>query len=106
MSAAVVRAVAECPGRTFNHLEDGGYLMWSLPGRPVFVDSRMEAYPLSHLRRSRSADLEGEYRALFLEHDIACAVVATDSRLFARLRQDGAVPALVDGNRAVFRDLP
>lgn len=103
MSAEAVRAVATCPAPTFNHLEDGGYLMWSLPERRVFVDSRMEAYPLELLRRSRAADLTGDYEALFQEYGINCAVVSVDSPLYERLVLDESMTLVhSDASRAVF----
>jgi hypothetical protein len=53
--------------------------------------------------RARHADLEGEYRDLFAEHGIQCAVVRRDSRLFASLRQDGVMPlTFSDDDWAVF----
>jgi hypothetical protein len=87
----------------FNSLEDGGYLMWSLPAREVFIDSRMEAYPLELLQRSRAADLWGEYAALSGDYDIRCAPVETGSRLHERLLQDDAMqPVFSDASRTLF----
>jgi hypothetical protein len=97
ISEEIVSALERCEGPTFNHLEDGGYLMWSRPQRRVMVDSRMEAYPLPLLRLSRSADLSGEYEDLFREYGITCALVKTDSLLERRLVADNALTV-------VFRD--
>ena len=55
MSAATVKAISLCPDPLFNEMQDGGPLMWNLPGRRVFVDSRMEAYPVDLLRSSRTS---------------------------------------------------
>lgn len=88
LEASAISAVRGCEGRLFNTLEDGGPLMWTLRDRPVFVDSRMEAYPQSLLRRSRSADLDGDYEELFREFGIECALVPTGSILDAKLRQN------------------
>ena len=88
MQPAVAAAVRECPGPLFNHLEDGGYLIWSVPERRVFVDSRMEAYPLPLLQQSRAADLTGEYASLFAAYGIRCAVVHAGSRIAEGLEQD------------------
>jgi hypothetical protein len=103
ISSEVIRAVGQCPEPMFNSLEDGGYLMWSLPARQVFIDSRMEAYPLELLQRSRAADLWGEYAALFDDYDIRCALVETGSRLHERLLQDDAMqPVFSDASRTLF----
>ena len=103
LSASLIDAVRKCPDRLFNRLEDGGYLMWVLPSRPVFVDSRMNAYPLDLLKQSRDADLRGEYVQVFREYGIRCAVVATDSPLAHRLEHDHAMArTYADGQRIVF----
>jgi hypothetical protein len=103
MSPGVIAAVRKCDGPLFNHFEDGGYLMWSVPEKRVFVDSRVEAYAPDFLRRSRSADLFGEYRDLFAEYRIACAVIAKSSPLHARLMVDPQMALTYsDGSRSVF----
>jgi hypothetical protein len=104
MSDSVVNAVRMCTGRIFNHLEDGGYLMWSLPARRVFVDSRMNAYPLELLQRSRDADLSGVYADLFRQYGIGCAVVSPESPLHQRLAADRSMTAVfADAERTVFQ---
>ena len=103
LSASLIEAVRKCPDRLFNRLEDGGYLMWALPSRPVFVDSRMNAYPLDLLKQSREADLHGEYANVFREYGIRCAVVATDSPLAHRLEHDHVMArTYADDQRIVF----
>lgn len=88
ISSGAVAAVRDCPDPIFNRLADGGYVMWALPNRRVFIDSRMEAYPLALLQQSRMADLRGEYNALFQRYGIRCALVATPSEMARRLSQD------------------
>ena len=103
LSPSLIEAVRKCPDRLFNRLEDGGYLMWALPSRPIFVDSRIHAYPLNLLKQSREADLHGEYVDVFREYGIRCAVVATDSPLAHRLEHDHAMRRTYgDDQRIVF----
>lgn len=103
MSPATLAAIDRCPDPLFNELKDGGPLMWALPHRRVFIDSRMEAYPLSLLRQSRRADVEGDYREPFMQHRIACALATTGSRLAAALGRDGSLSvAHTDGRHTVF----
>jgi hypothetical protein len=103
MSAAALDAVRQCPDPLFNHLMDGGYLMWKLPGRRVFVDSRMEAYPVDVLRASRQADVYGDYQSAFRDYGIRCAVVATALPLYSKLSEDRSLTAAYsDSTRAVF----
>jgi hypothetical protein len=54
----------------------------------VFVDGRVEVYPLELLQQSRRADLEGDYEALFQEHAIRCAVVPNGSPMAEALSRD------------------
>jgi hypothetical protein len=103
LSASIIAAVDRCPNPMFNHLEDGGYLMWALPFRPVFVDSRMNAYSLEFLQRSREADLRGDYAGLFSDYAIRCAVVMTNSPLQRRLARDPSMTATyADNQRVIF----
>jgi hypothetical protein len=102
ITAGAINAVRACPGPLFNHFEDGGYLMWAIPEKKVFVDSRIEAYPPDLLRRSQAADLSGDYRELFRDYGIACALVRTGSPLDANLRNDGMRVTYSDASRTVF----
>jgi hypothetical protein len=103
MSPGAVEAVRNCPGPLFNAMVDGGFLMWALDSRPVFVDSRMEAYPLDFLQRVRRAEIEGDYADLFREHDISCAIVPTGTVLHRRLAGDASMTEVFgDAGRVVF----
>src|SRR5262249_10990592 len=42
----VLGAVRACPEPLYNHYNQGGFLIWFLPEKPVFVDSRQDPYPL------------------------------------------------------------
>lgn len=104
LSSALVNAIQRCQGPMFNSLEDGGYLMWALPSRRIFVDSRMHAYSLDLLRRSRDADLHGDYRDLFRDYSISCAVVSRHSLIEQRLTQDNTMVSIFsDDDRTLFR---
>jgi hypothetical protein len=88
MSDAVVRAIRDCRGPLFNTFASGGTLLWFARDRQVFVDGRVEVYPLELLQQSRRADLDGDYETLFEEHDIRCAVVPTGSPMAEALDRD------------------
>lgn len=103
MSSATIEAVRHCPDPMFNQMKDGGFLMWALPDRRVFVDSRMEAYPLELLRRSRNVDLGGDHTSLFRDYRIGCAITAADSALRERLARDPSMTVIhSDSQRIVF----
>jgi hypothetical protein len=42
-------AVRACPGRLYNHYNQGGYLIWLAPETKVFIDNRQDPYPLTLL---------------------------------------------------------
>jgi hypothetical protein len=89
LSGPAVAAVRNCPGRLFNDFAGGGALTWFIPERSVFVDSRgIEAYPMDLLRRTRNADLSGDYRQLFDDYGVRCAIVDISSPVARRLRVD------------------
>jgi hypothetical protein len=103
ISPGILEAVARCRGPLYNQFVDGGYLMWALPERRVFVDSRVNAYPLQFLLRSRAADLDGDYEQLFRDYGITCALVPRDSALYGRLMNDRSMaPTFSDRTRTVF----
>jgi len=88
MSDPVVSAIRTCRGPLFNTFASGGTLLWFVPDRQVFVDGRVEVYPLELLERSRRADLEGDYAALFEDYGIRCAVVPAGSPMANALTGD------------------
>jgi hypothetical protein len=102
ISDNAIAAVRACPDPMFNLFKDGGYLMWAIPGKKVFIDNRIEAYPAGLFRRSRAADLFGDYQDLFRDYAIACAIVETGSPLDANLRAANARIAYADASRTVF----
>ena len=91
VSPRAADAIRRCPGPMFNTYAEGGTLIWFVPEQPVFVDGRVEAYPLPLLERSRRADLTGEYRELFEDYGLRCAVVPTGSPMDDALRRDASM---------------
>ena len=62
-------AVRACDGPLYNHYDQGGYLIWFVPEKPVFVDGRQDPYPLEHVlaarrRRTREGALPPAVRSL------------------------------------------
>jgi hypothetical protein len=103
LSSEILQAVRQCPDPMFNHMENGGYLTWAVPEKRVFVDSRVDVFPVDFLLRSRAADLEGEYRTLFHEYGIRCALVAKTAPLHKVLLQDASMAVtFADPSYSVF----
>jgi len=91
ISLPAVSAIRSCAGPIYNELPLGGTLIWFAPEHRVFVDGRVEAYPLDFLLRVRDADLSGRYQALFDQYEIQCAVTRPDSVMARALRHDPAM---------------
>jgi hypothetical protein len=81
-------AVRACSGPLFNRYNDGGYLIWFVPERRVFLDSRQDPYPVPFLQEAVRADQGGPYRPLFERYGIRCAILPAASKLLERLRAD------------------
>jgi len=86
VSSRALSAIEACGGPMYNEYGDGGTLMWFVRGHGVFVDGRIEAYPLTFLQRVRFVDLFGHYQSLFKEYQVRCAVTRTGSLLTRALQ--------------------
>jgi hypothetical protein len=103
----VVAAVRSCPGTLYNTHKLGGHVMWAIPGRPVFVDSRNDPYTDQHLIASVEAEFDGVYRELFAHYDVRCALVPIERPLYEALRQDPAwMEHYTDDEYALFQRAP
>jgi hypothetical protein len=89
VSAAAAAAIAACPDPLYNRYADGGPIIWFVPGKRVFLDSRQDQYPSSLIAAADRAEATGEYGALFAGHGIACAALPPSSAVAQALRQDG-----------------
>jgi hypothetical protein len=102
LTPAAITAIDSCPEPIYNGFDDGGALMWFTRAHRVFVDGRVEAYPLDFLLRAKRAD-EGDYQRLFADFGIRCAVVRTRP-LFDALRRDPSMRlAFFQDGWAVFQ---
>jgi hypothetical protein len=89
LPAEAASALASCPERLYNRYDEGGYVIWFVPGRKVFLDSRQDPYPPALVREQIDAERSGDYRALFARYAIGCASVAADSPMARHLAADG-----------------
>ncbi len=102
VSPEALAAVQSCEGPLYNSYDDGGYLVWFLPERKVFLDSRQDPYPVELIQQDIRAQYEGEYRAMFETYDIRCAFVRTSVPLDQHLQQDGWRPRYRDSQWTVL----
>jgi hypothetical protein len=89
VSSALGRAVTNCPGRLYNRYDDGGYLIWFVRDKKVFMDSRQDPFPSDLVLRHVELERSGDYTELFATYDIDCALTAEGSPLAVRLERDG-----------------
>ena len=82
-------ALGSCPGRLYNTYDDGGYLIWFLPDRKVFVDSRQDPFPREFIEAHIYVERSGQYKPLFARYGIACALTVRETPLDVSLRKDG-----------------
>lgn len=83
-------ALRACPGPLYNHYDDGGFLIWFAPERPVFVDSRQDPYPLDLLLEHQAVERgRSSYRSLFARYGITCAFLPVTSPTLKALAADG-----------------
>ncbi len=100
---AALAALRACPERLYNHYDEGGYLVWLLPERKVFVDSRQDPYPLPFLIEHARVELgRAPYEPLFRRWDLRCAFLRDQSPTRERLVTDGWTTRFRDGTWAVL----
>jgi hypothetical protein len=88
LSPGAVEAVRACPEHIYNSFYDGGYLIWFVPEKKVFIDNRQDPYPSSFIRQTTAVDNGAPYRAMFDRYGIRCAFVPTDSKMMQTLSAD------------------
>jgi hypothetical protein len=102
LPAQAIAAIRACPERLYNNYDDGGYLIWFVPERKVFLDSRQDPYPASLIENHIEAELSGNYQTLFSRYQIECALTRTGSPLADRLSSDGWHTRYADMTWQVF----
>ena len=74
-------ALRACDGPLYNQYDDGGYLIWFVPEKPVFVDNRQDPYSIEHMRAQLDVQWgAAPYRPLFDRWGIRCAFLPTKSK--------------------------
>lgn len=89
MSAAAIAAVRNCPRPMYNTYDNGGYLLWFVPERKVFIDSRQDPYPLDFLLQAIHAQRTGDHEVLFRRYGIRSAAVGPADPVGLRLLRRG-----------------
>jgi hypothetical protein len=106
LSAGAINAVAGCPGQLYNRYDDGGFLLWFVPSRRVFVDSRQDPYPLEFLHEHLRSENSGDYAEIFARYGIHCAFLPPASPVARNLLRDGWLPVYQDSRWVVVTNGP
>ena len=102
-----IAAVRACPGPLYNQYDEGGYLLWFVPERPIFVDGRQDPFPLSHILAQLDVQWgRAPYRPLFDRWGIRCAFLPVGSGTTAALERDGWITRYRDDRYAVLSAPP
>ncbi len=102
VSAGALAAVQACPGRLYNRYNEGGYLIWLAPTKPVFIDSRQDPYPPAFVLEALRVEAAGDYQATFARHDVGCAFLPRESPTLPRLEAAGWTTRFSDEKWAVL----
>jgi hypothetical protein len=103
VSPSAAAAIRSCPGQVYNQYGEGGYLIWFVPEKPVFLDGRQDPYPLAFLERANQIKSDPAVRAaMFAEHGVRCAALSRRSALVSILRDDGWTQTFADGRWVVL----
>jgi hypothetical protein len=103
LSPTAVAAIDSCPGRLYNRYDEGGYLIWFMRHRKVFMDSRQDPFPRELVMEHIALERTGEYRGMFERFDIACALSPGGSPLAKALERDGWSATTAGGSWNVYR---
>jgi len=96
-------AARACDGPLYNHYDDGGFLIWFLPEKPVFVDGRQDPYPLDFLLGFLQVEAGHQpYRPLLDRFHIRCAFLPIKSPTVAGLDREGWISRYRDDKYAVL----
>jgi hypothetical protein len=102
ISAGALAAVRACPGPLYNRYNEGGYLIWLAPERPVFLDSRQDPYPADFVEEALRIEERGDYAATFARFGVRCAILPDDSPTRPQLVRDGWTTRFSDDKWAVL----
>jgi hypothetical protein len=104
LPAGAISAVERCPERLYNRYDDGGFLLWFVPSKHVFVDSRQDPYPIEFLQEHLRSENSGDYTAVFARYGIHCALLPPASPVARNLQRDRWQPVYQDSRWMVLRD--
>lgn len=101
---AALDALRRERGTLFHEYDWGGFLIWSAPEHPVFIDGRLRPYVGATLDDYIAAmALHPEWRAVLERHAVALVLVRPDRPLAVRLREAGWLTLAHDTDLVLLR---
>jgi hypothetical protein len=104
LPVGAISAVERCPEKLYNRYDDGGFLLWFVPSKHVFIDSRQDPYPLEFLQEHRRNENSGDYAGTFARYGIHCALLPSTSPVARSLQRDRWRSDYEDSRWVVLRD--
>lgn len=89
MGDAAISALNRCPGNLYNRYGDGGFVLWFVPGKQVYIDSRQDPYPHDFVRAHIQEETQGLSALALATRDIRCAFLRTTSPTLPKLLAGG-----------------
>ena len=96
VSRSAAAAIRSCRPPLYNTYSDGGPLIWFVPEKRVFIDSRQDQYAIALVQAASRVEITGDYRALFDRWRINCAALPPTSPTVAALERDNWVVKFSD----------
>jgi hypothetical protein len=98
-----IAALRQCPDNLYNRYDQGGYLLWLVPERRVYLDGRQDPYPPALiLEQIRLENGRGAYPDVFTRFNIHCVYLPTVSPTVTELERAGWAVAYRDADWVVF----
>jgi hypothetical protein len=101
-----IAALRGCRDKLYNRYDEGGYLLWFVPGKRVYVDSRQDPYPSELVRDHVREENEGVPPERLRARGIACAFLPRASPTAAKLAAGGWRRLFEDGRWVVLEAPP
>lgn len=89
VSTGAAYAIRSCQGPLYNSYTDGGPIIWFVPGRKVFLDSRQDQFPMALVRDATAAENGADPRPLLDRYGIRCVALPPTSPTVATLTANG-----------------
>ncbi len=103
MGAATISALKACPDNLYNRYGDGGYVLWFVKGKRVYIDSRQDPYPHSFVRAHLDGENEGISPQTLAARGLRCALLPPTSPTLPKLRAGGWKSVAADERFVVLK---